>query len=218
MGVAEWFQEFCRNLTVTYSPTISVRYKLITKRLNMDFWTNTSESYHSLYVGSYGRNTAIQGFSDVDMVMELPYATYQRFNNYMGNGQSALLQTVKTSIERTYPTTNIKADGQVISVPFTDGITSEIVPVFVNNNGSYTFPNANAGGSWRTTNPRAEIQAIRDRNVMCNYNLGRVDKLSEEDSPDTVRCDSKLTSVKEVSLGPGSVERRRMGLLRAFCH
>jgi hypothetical protein len=48
--------------------------------------------------------------------------------------------------------------------------------------------------------------------------LGRVDKLSEEDSPDTVRCDSKLTSVKEVSLGPGSVERRRMGLLRAFCH
>jgi hypothetical protein len=57
-----------------------------------------------------------------------------------------------------------------------------------------------------------------ERFAFLNKVLGRVDKLSEEDSPDTVRCDSKLTSVKEVSLGPGSVERRRMGLLRAFCH
>jgi hypothetical protein len=43
--------------------------------------------------------------------------------------------------------------------------------VFTNNAGSYTFPNANNGGSWGTTNPRPEIDAIRTRNSACNGNL-----------------------------------------------
>jgi hypothetical protein len=78
---------------------------------------------------------------------------------------------VKTSIERTYSTTNIRADGQVIQVPFNDGIIFEVVPAFDNNDGSFTFPNANDGGSWKTTNPRPEIKAIRDRNAVTNSNL-----------------------------------------------
>jgi tRNA nucleotidyltransferase (CCA-adding enzyme) len=60
-------------------------------------------------VGSYGRNTAIQGFSDLDMIFQLPYSVYEAYNRYSGNGQSALLQAVKTSIEKTYATTSIRA-------------------------------------------------------------------------------------------------------------
>ena len=73
MGLAEWFQGFCDNLQVKDGGTISMRYKAITRRLNTDFWTTTSETSHSLYVGSYGRNTAIEGFSDLDMIFQLPY-------------------------------------------------------------------------------------------------------------------------------------------------
>jgi Second Messenger Oligonucleotide or Dinucleotide Synthetase domain len=85
--------------------------KAITQRLNTNFWITTSDTAHSLYVGSYGRRTAIEGFSDLDMLFQLPYSVYQ---------QSALLQAVKTSIEKTYSTASIRADGQVILVPFND--------------------------------------------------------------------------------------------------
>jgi hypothetical protein len=109
------------------------------------------------------------------MVMELPNSVYHQYNAHAGNGQSALLQAVKTSIEKTYSTTSVRADGQVILVPFNDGITFEVVPGFLNkDNTSYTFPDATSGGRWKTTNPRPEIDAIRARNNDCNGNLVRL--------------------------------------------
>lgn len=65
MGLADWFSTFCANIQVQDGGTISIRYKNITRRLNSDYWTTTSDTAHSLYVGSYGRNTAIQGISDL---------------------------------------------------------------------------------------------------------------------------------------------------------
>ncbi|MFA6901834.1 MAG: hypothetical protein WC236_01995 [Gallionellaceae bacterium] len=171
MALSDWFSTFYSNLQIRDGGTIATRYGSITKRLNTDFWTTTSDTSHSLYVGSYGRNTAIAGFSDMDMVFQLPYSVYERYNNHSGNGQSALLQAVKTSIEQTYSTTNIRADGQVIQVPFNDGIMFEVVPGFENGGGSFTYPNANEGGSWKTTDPRPEIAAIRERNTATNGNL-----------------------------------------------
>lgn len=171
MGLAEWFSGFCSNIQVKDGGTISTRYKNITKRLNTDFWDTSSETSHSLYVGSYGRNTAIQGFSDLDIIFQLPYSEYEKYNNYSTNGQSALLQYVKKIIEKTYSTTSIRADGQVICVPFNDGITFEVVPAFINNNESFTYPDANNGGDWRTTNPKPELKIFKERNAACNGNL-----------------------------------------------
>ena len=171
MALADWFSTFCSTLQIRDGGTIATRYGNITRRLNTDFWTTTSDTSHSLYVGSYGRNTAIAGFSDVDTIFQLPYSVYERYDNYAGNGQSALLQAVKLSIEKTYATTSIRADGQVIQIPFTDGIMFEVVPAFDNNDGSYTYPCANDGGRWKTTNPRPEIAAIRERNAATNLNL-----------------------------------------------
>ncbi len=171
MGLAEWFKDFCSNLTIKNGETISNRYKNITKRLNTDYWNTTSDTSHSLYVGSYGRNTAIDGFSDLDMIFRLPNSEYERYNNYSGNGQSALLQAVKKSIEKTYSTTSIRGDGQVIVVSFNDEIKFEVVPAFVKEDDSFTYPDANSGGRWRTTNPKPEIAAIRSRNKETNGNL-----------------------------------------------
>lgn len=171
MGLGDWFNTFCGNLVIQDGGTISQRYRAITKRLNSDYWDTTSDTAHSVYVGSYGRNTATSEFSDLDMVFQLPYEVWQQYDNHTGNSQSALLQAVRKSISTTYSTTSIRADGQVILVPFTDGITFEVVPAFLNNAGSYTYPDANDGGSWRTTNPRPEIAAIQTRNADCNHNL-----------------------------------------------
>ncbi len=171
MGLAEWFQGFCDDIQVKDGGTISMRYKAITRRLNTDFWTTTSDTSHSLYVGSYGRNTAIEGFSDLDMIFQLPYEVYVQYDQHQGNGQSALLQAVRESIRKTDSSTDVGAEGQVVEIPFTDNLTFQVVPAFINKDNSYTFPDANNGGSWRTTNPRPEIEAIRERNAACNGNL-----------------------------------------------
>ena len=171
MGLADWFHTFCDNIKVQNGATISLRYGNITKRLNTDFWRTDSETTHSLQVGSYGRHTAIHGTSDADMIFQLPWSLYEQYDNYSSNGQSALLQAVRNSVKKTYPSTDIGADGQVILIPFNDGITFELVPGFLNTNGSYTYPDSNGGGRWKRTNPRPEIEAIRTRNSTCNDNL-----------------------------------------------
>lgn len=174
MGVAENFQTFCGNLAISRRDSIANRCKTITLRLNKDYYESDSDTYHSFYGGSYGRGTAINSTSDVDLLYELPASVYYQYNNYYGNGQSALLQAVKNSMKKTYPSTEIGADGQVVIVEFTDGIVFEVVPVFLNNSNSYTYPDSNDGGKWRTTNPKPEIDAIQNMDGKCNSNLKRL--------------------------------------------
>jgi predicted nucleotidyltransferase len=178
-NVGTAFERFCSNLRFSDNDisTISGRYHTITKRINNDYWGSTSDTMHSLYVGSYGRDTEIFT-SDIDMLVQLPYETYVKFNAYTSNGQSALLQEVKQVIEKTYSVTSLKADGQIISIPFSDGIDFEVLPAFLNNDGSYTFANSNDGGSWKTTDPKAEIEAIQSKNNECNSNLKRLCKMA----------------------------------------
>src|SRR5438105_6405827 len=87
MGVAEDFRQCCVNLAVTKRGSISDRYHLITRRFNLEFWSIESSAYHSIYIGSYGRDTATGLTSDVDMIFWLPNSYYHRYNGYSGNGQ-----------------------------------------------------------------------------------------------------------------------------------
>lgn len=178
MGVGEDFATFCSSISVRDRESISNRYQLITRRLNLEFWSTESYTAHSRYLGSYGRGTAVGLTSDVDMVMELPASVYQQYDAWQGNGQSGLLQAVRSAIKKTYSVTDVGADGQVVVVPFNDGITFEVLPAFVNTDGSYTFPDANNGGRWRTTNPRPEIAAIDTRDAACNYNLKMLGRMA----------------------------------------
>lgn len=173
MTISQAFDQLDRNLCVSMSTRnlISNRHNNIAKRVNYDFRGLSGSTSNTRYVGSYGRGTAIEGISDIDMLMVLPYDTYYKYNNYSYNGQSALLQAVKNSIKVTYPNTDLKGDGQIVQVSFSDGMMFEIVPCFLNNDGSYTYPDSNGGGSWLTTNPVPEIEAIKQMNAGCNGNL-----------------------------------------------
>ena len=150
---------------------ISTRYKAITKAVNREFWNSTSDTLHSMYVGSYGRGTAIDT-SDIDILVELPRGEYERYTGYKGNGQSRLLQAVKNAIITTYPRTDISADGQVVIIKFTDGMKMEVLPAFAvvdwNGKTSYQYPNTNMGGNWQSTNPKAEQKAIKEKNLSSN--------------------------------------------------
>ncbi|MFK4510383.1 SMODS domain-containing nucleotidyltransferase [Bradyrhizobium daqingense] len=174
MGVGEDFARFKDNYQIDAEliSSISYRYRRITRQLNTDFWNTNSETAHSLYVGSYGRDTAAKGLSDLDIAFILPSSEYFKYNAYQTNGQSALLQAVKKSIQKTYSTSDSFGDGQVVVITFTDGLTFEVLPVFENKDSdSFTYPNANNGGSWRVCNPRAEIAAIARRSDATNKNM-----------------------------------------------
>lgn len=162
MSVADEFAQFRNDYLIDPETleSIRLRYRRITRRLNLDFWNSDSETARSLYVGSYGRDTAASGISDLDIAFVLPYEIYRQYNARASNGQSALLQAVKTSIKRTYPLTPTVGDGQVVVTSFADGIEFDVLPVFDNTDGSWTHPNANYGGWWDWCNPRAEIAAI----------------------------------------------------------
>ena len=175
MSTYDKFNSFCSNLRMSENTVSNVRmrYHNITKRLNKDFRSIDNDSLFSLYVGSYGRGTAIH-VSDIDMLYILPWEYYNRYDSYYGNGQSALLQAVKNSIANTYWNTEIGGDGQVVQVTFSDSVIFEVVPCFEYADGSFCYPDTHNGGSWRTTNPRPEINTINTWNNITNRNLKRL--------------------------------------------
>jgi len=152
---------------------ISYRYKRITRAINREFWDSESVTGHSFYVGSYGRGTAIDT-SDIDILMELPRDMYNQYDAHKGNGQSRLLQTVKNAILETFSPSDVRGDGQVVIVNFTDGIKFEILPAFKNLDywgrwtGKYDYPDSNMGGNWLSTNPKAEQEAMEQKNRESN--------------------------------------------------
>ena len=176
MNVSTTFSEFCQKLQIKNTSDISAKYKRITKRLNKEYWGSDSEEAHCLQVGSYGRRTAVHGVSDLDMVYQLPSHIYNKFNQYTGNGQSALLQDVKCKLLNSFPSTNMTGDGQVVTVKF-GSVEVDILPAFINTDNSYTHPDTNNGGTWSITNPKPELKSIQDMNTKTNGNLRNLCKI-----------------------------------------
>lgn len=174
------FESFCNNLKMPDDTveTIRSRYKQITKRINMEYWNSSSETEHSIYAGSYGRGTSIYT-SDIDIIVELPWFEYKRFDNYTWNGQSALLSNIRDSLLRTYSTSSIGADGQVVDISFSDGVKFEVVPAFrFHDNSGFVYPDTNNGGSWKYMYPQTEMYCFNARNALTNGNLKRLCRMA----------------------------------------
>lgn len=151
--------------------SIANRYHTVTKAINREFWNSMSETTHSFYVGSYGRNTAINT-SDIDILVEIPEYEYNKYSYSKWNGQSRLLQAVKKAIETSYSRSDVRADGQVIKIAFSDGMKFEVLPAFPQTSCSdsvlYKYPDTNMGGNWRTTDPKSEQKAMKEKNFLSN--------------------------------------------------
>ena len=179
ISVSQDFSKFCKNLRMREDiiKDVQTRYHAITKRINKDFWSTESETSHSFYVGSYGRGTAIYT-SDIDIVVELPWSEYTKYNNYIGNGQSALLQSVKSSLQKTYSSSKVGGDGQVVVIDFWNGVKFEIVPSFKCSDGTYVYPDTHNGGSWKYMDPKGEMSCFNGRNALSNDNLKQLCRMA----------------------------------------
>ena len=151
---------------------------MITKRINQDFWNSDSIVSHSWYVGSYGRGTSIYT-SDIDIVVEIPWTEYERYDNYLYNGQSSLLATLRNSLLKTYSLSKVSADGQVVDIMFSDGIKFEVVPAFRYSDGAgFCYPDTNNGGFWKSMDPGMEIGVFNYRNNETNKNLKKLCRMA----------------------------------------
>ena len=78
------------------------------------------------------------------------------------------------AVKAVYPKSDIRADGQVVKINFSDGMQFELLPVFKSTNfwgewdGTYLHADTNDGGSWETTNPKAEQKAVKEKNSETN--------------------------------------------------
>lgn len=169
MNIADMFEKFLNNLKITEARDhiISLRYGEITKALNLKFNGTNSLTSNRLRVGSYGRFTAINNLSDLDMLYILPDTEWE---NYRNNGQVKLLDDVKKAIEQRYPTTELKKDRLVVQVKYNDFLV-EVQPVFRLDSGGFCYPDTYDGGKWKETKPHLEIKAMRMANEQKNNNL-----------------------------------------------
>ncbi|ECI1956921.1 nucleotidyltransferase, partial [Salmonella enterica subsp. enterica serovar Derby] len=172
MSTATDFKTLLDNIKIDNAGQISKRYGRITKALNQYFYNLDSKTANSLQVGSYGRFTGIRGISDLDMLYFLPATAWPRFRDR----QSYLLQVVKTEIKKTFKNTDIRGDGQVVVVKFKNQEV-EVVPVFSNEDGTFTYPDTHDGGSWKVCNPRAEMSSFRALNDDRKGHLRRLSKM-----------------------------------------
>ena len=159
------------NIPQEQRSTISTRYKTITRTINTALWNSSSDTAHSFYVGSYGRGTAIDS-SDIDILVEVPSSFYVHNSYTTYNPQSRLLQVVKNAILNSYPRSDVRGDGQVVVIDFSDGIKFEVLPAILqtysSGNVDYRYPDSHMGGRWLSTNPKAEQAAMEEKNRTSN--------------------------------------------------
>lgn len=161
MAIYDRFNEFMRNLELTklQREDVAIKRHNVGNVLHSAYYATRYDGRTNFLGGSHGKGTAIRPPSDIDLMFVVPYDTYRAFEQRIGNKQSQLLQQVRQSLISAFPNTEIRADGQVVVVPFSS-YRVEVVPCIRLQSGAYWICDSNDGGRWRTTHPDAEAQAL----------------------------------------------------------
>lgn len=178
-GIGAQFDRFLRNIELTSAQVeaASTRHRAI--RDNMESAFGGSKAF---IVGSYAKNTSIRPPSDLDIFLVLPDSIFQKYNSFVymyRNAQSELLQEVKLKIQRYYPNTTMKADGQVVSIPFASSFSAEIAPAFSKMFGGYQICDTNNGGRWKDVDPIGERTVLSASNSSTSGNTIRLVKMAK---------------------------------------
>lgn len=171
MEVSQRFDTFLSNIRLTtdqWNDGIA-KHSGVRSCLNSHYYNSSSKSANSFLVGSWGKSTEIRPPRDIDIMFVLPFSVYERYQKKLGNKQSQLLQEVKGVLQATYSTTKMRGDGQVVVVPFSS-YAVEVVPAFEITSKQYWICDTNGGGSYKSVQPHAEIDAVKTSNDSTNGN------------------------------------------------
>lgn len=165
------FSTFCSNIKLTPNQRedAKTKYQGVAKKLHKSYYESEFDGGTKLLFGSYKTKTNTRPLSpdqDVDLLFKIPKETFEKFDDYEGNGQSALLQEVKEFLNEKYTTTDkIKGWGKVVLVAFADNTHNiEVLPAYEQDDGTFLIPNSENGGSWDTFDPREQIEIFKSSN------------------------------------------------------
>lgn len=161
------FRKFLSNINLTPNQKSDAVTKVenIARCLDGKYYQNSHNLNTALIVGSYGKGTAIRPPSDIDMVYTLPDYIFSRIDRISSNGQSQLLQEVKRVLAAAFPSTELRADGQVVQVRFVSYAVDVVPAFFDRRNEMYLICHTPNGGSWRVSNPYEEYKAIESVDI-----------------------------------------------------
>lgn len=177
MKTSEIFNTLLENLKVgETAAVIASRRDEITKALNKDFRSKDGCTDYKLMVGSFGRHTAINGVSDLDMIFILPPGI--RSNYSSDAGPRRILERVRDDLKARYKNTDVRVDQCIVRVQFTsNAFKFEIQPAFENSDGSFDYPDTKAE-RWKVTKPREEIAATRECNDRTSTNMRHLARMA----------------------------------------
>lgn len=175
-STADRFNKFLENIKLTDLQIIDANTKAdgVCKKLH-DYFYETQYYYGStkLIVGSYAKGTNIRPARDVDVFFKMPWKEMPD-SNLLYNVQSNLLQRIKNILIEKYSSTDIKADGQVVVINFSNTHFVELIPAFEIlsgiHQGKFFIPDTTNGGRWKLVDPLAEIRNIIYYDTLTNGN------------------------------------------------
>jgi hypothetical protein len=172
IAVRQRFNQFNQRLSLTSLQSFDgyIKRQGVIKCLNQHYYGTDSGIENSFLIGSWGKETVTRPPRDVDVYFLLPPGVYYRYQNRIGNRQTALLQEVKGVLTSTYPNTEMKGDGQVVMVRF-NTYNVEVVPAFLLDSGCFWICDTTGLGSYKLTAPDAERTHIEQVDAANNRNL-----------------------------------------------
>lgn len=168
------FADFKKNLEISniQSEIVSTRQKNVRISMESEFLVQSS-----FLTGSYMRSTMIAPLNqaDIDIFIVLDPKYFHNYNGQNG-GQRGLLDLVKRTLKRTYPSTpDISRDGQAVTIRFSDFIV-DVVPGFERLGGGYLIPNA-ISQNWISTDPKKHVEILSVENKNNNNYLVPIIKM-----------------------------------------
>lgn len=173
MKTDDAFSELIDNLAIKNRDEIVRRRDEITRVLNQEFRSLDDSTHYQMMVGSFGRYTAINGISDLDMLYILPPSLWSSYNK--DTGPESALSRVRQALKTRYPRTDIKVNQCIVSIQFTN-FRFELQPVFENGDESFKYPDTYSN-NWKTTKPREEIKEISSTDSVTHGNLRNLCKM-----------------------------------------
>lgn len=164
--IEKQFEKFYENIQLTSAQKADAKakYNGVCQKLHDYYYPDSTYSGSTkLLIGSYGKHTSIRPARDIDVIFILPPEKFEQYDDNTSNKQSQLLQDVKKILEDKYPNTPISAFGKIVKLEFADTKHDvELAPGWENEDGTFTIPDSENGGSWHRQDYRKEIAEIAD--------------------------------------------------------
>ena len=124
--------------------------------------------------GSIARYTAVRGYADLDVMVVLHYGKH-----IQGKSPAQVLQSVRNALGKYR--TNVRKNGQAVTLYYTTWPTVDIVPVFRTGDGGggvshYNVPDMNRG-VWIPSRPKTHSRHMQEKNDTCGVEFKRIIKM-----------------------------------------